>query len=82
MTMAETVEVNGMTFQRTKLLPNYQGVYDSDPCSECHLDIHWVDYGGKCLCGEIDCARMNRKDPHVWTIVGGVEQLKSKEAKL
>ena len=78
--MAETVEVNGMTFQRTKLLPNYQGVFDSDPCSECHLDIHWVDYGDKCLCGEIDCAKINRKDPHVWTIVGGVEKLKPKEA--
>jgi hypothetical protein len=76
--MENIIEINGMKFEKTRLLPNFQGVYDSDPCSECHLNIHWVDYGGKCLCGKIDCARINRKEPYVYCIAGGVENLKNK----
>ncbi len=77
--MSEVIEVNGMKFEKTRLLPNFQGVYASDPCPECHLGIHWVDYADKCLCGKIDCARMNRKDPHVWCIIGGLDNLKRKQ---
>lgn len=76
--MADIIEVNGMKFEKTRLCPNFQGVCASDPCPECHLDIHWVDYGGACLCGKVDRARTNRKDPHVWTITGGVGKLKAK----
>lgn len=76
--MTEIIKVNGMKFEKTKLLPNFQGVYASNPCPECHLDIHWVDYGGVNMCREVDCAWKNRKDPYVWCIVGGVGNLKPK----
>lgn len=76
--MADVIEVNGMKFEKTRLMPNFQGIYDSDPCSECDLNIHWVDYGDKCMCGKVDCVSKNRKDHHVWCIVGGIEKLKSK----
>lgn len=78
MEMEDVITVNGMKFEKTRLLPNFQGIYDSDPCLECHLDIDWVDYGGERLCGKIDCANRNRNSHYVWTIVGGTDKLKSK----
>lgn len=77
--MAEVIEVNGMRFEKVRLCPNFKGEYSSYPCPECHLDISWVDYGEDYPCRKVDdCAWRNRKDPHVWCIVGGMENLKLK----
>jgi len=79
--MVNTIEINGMLFERTQMSPNFQGLYDTNPCSECHLDIAWVDYGGVNPCSLIDSCmgkdRQNSKD--VFSVVGGVDKLKPKE---
>jgi hypothetical protein len=28
--MEDIIEINGMKFEKTRLLPNFQGIYDSD----------------------------------------------------
>lgn len=77
--MTDVIEINGMKFVKTRLCPNFQGIYASDPCPECHLNLSWVDYGNDYPCRMVDdCAWKNRKDPNVWCIEGGVENLKPK----
>ena len=71
--MAETVTINGMQFEKTKLVPNYRGEYDTNPCEECHLNLSWVDYGSETPCLTVNC---NRRE--VYTIIGGMDNLKRK----
>ena len=71
--MKETITINGMRFEKTNLIPNHKGEYDTNPCEECHLNIHWVDYGKENPCLKVKC---NRKE--VYMIIGGVDKLKSK----
>ena len=73
MSKKEVITANGMHFKKSYLIPNVQGVYDTDPCKECHLNIPWVDYEGEKLCFKVKCNRHT-----VWSIIGGVNKLKPK----
>lgn len=78
MSKKEVITVNGMRFEKSHLIPNSQGVYDTNACKECHLNIPWVDYGVENPCFKVVVVCNHHA---VWSIVGGVNKLKPKREK-
>lgn len=73
MSKKDIITINGMRFEKSHLTPNSQGVYDTNACAECHLNLPWVDYGAEDPCFKVVC-----NHHAVWSIVGGVNKLKRK----
>lgn len=78
--MDETITINGMVFECTHLIPNFIGKHDTNPCDECDLNISWVDYGTDDPCKDVKgCAGKCCKSHDVYSIRGGVDNLKQKQ---